>query len=287
MQAGLLLAEVDERLWMSSRWWSCCLSSGLPSGAWTQTFIMSSVTSAIGRACAPSASPRRSRRCLDSPGPRSTSNRWASPMRSNAGRRVEQLPALVHRVADVDTSRSAGSRFVIVDLVAADVLDLGGQDAALERDQARQLVVLAVVALDDDLAIERERHDRGRLRRDRVGEALADEAFVAVHRDRAGLERRVGRVLEPDRAEREVLVAALALGVVEVHDLAVGLLAAPSRPSRSSPSRWSSARRTGMTLADGVASGLALLPAFGWASPPTARVGDRRTARRCPGVDLA
>ena len=125
----------------------------------------------------------------------------------------------------MNTFAGSRRRLVTRELLAADVLDLGGEHAALERDQPRQLVLLAVVALDHDLAIEGVRDDRGGLRRDRLGQAFADEPLVAVDRDRPGLERRVRRVAEAHRAEREVVVAALALGVVEVDDLALGLVA--------------------------------------------------------------
>ncbi len=134
-------------------------------------------------------------------------------MRSNCGGAASSVQPLLDGVADEDLRRLAepvGHH----EPLAADVLDLRGEDATLQRHEARDLVVLAVVALDDDLAIERVRHDRGGLGRNRLGEALADEALVAVDGDRPGLEGRVGRVHEANRAEREVVVAAIALGVV-------------------------------------------------------------------------
>jgi len=75
------------------------------------------------------------------------------------------------------------------------VLHLGREDAALHGEDARDVIDLVVLALHDDLPIERENgNERDRLRRDGLAQALADELALAEDGDRALLQRRVGGV---------------------------------------------------------------------------------------------
>ena len=50
------------------------------------------------------------------------------------------------------------------------MLQLGGQDAAFERDELRDPILLGTLLRDDDLLVERERHHDRRLRRHRLAE---------------------------------------------------------------------------------------------------------------------
>ena len=75
---------------------------------------------------------------------------------------------------------------------------------------------VAAGALDHDLPVERERDERGALRRDGLAQALADEAALAEHRDRAALQHRIGRVLKANRAERVLRVPALTVGTYKL-----------------------------------------------------------------------
>ena len=149
-------------------------------------------------------------------------------------------------------------------------------------DELRDAIVLAVVALDDDLAIERERHDDRRLRRHRLGDAFADEPAVAVDGDRSGLERVVGRVVEPHRFEREALVAALGDRVVEVDDAAGGL-AVDHRDHRArAGARRSSGVGHEVALADRRVGHRARAPTVGaCAAVGAAPASPRARAARC------
>ena len=76
------------------------------------------------------------------------------------------------------------------------MLGLGGEHAALDGDDARNLVAILMPGLDQDLAVEGERNERHRARRDGLDQALADEAAGAENGDRPALEIR--RVVAPE-----------------------------------------------------------------------------------------
>ena len=133
-----------------------------------------------------------------------------------------ELVAVCDGVPNVDRG---GVGHAIVKRVgeATGVLHLARKHATLHRQNARDAVAAVVLALDHNLSIERKGNEGDRARGNGLGEPLADESPLAEDRDRSAFENRVGRVLETHRFEGKAGVAARALGIVEVDDLAVGL----------------------------------------------------------------
>ena len=148
--------------------------------------------------------------------------RVSAPGRAARVGDLRQLVARRDGVPDVD-GRLLGHAVVERERRLLRVLDLGREHAALDGDDLRDLVALGVLSLDDDLAVERERHERHRARRDWLGEAFADELpSPKTVTGPLSSALSVG-FLKRTRRNGILRVAARALGVVEVDDLAVGL----------------------------------------------------------------
>ena len=116
---------------------------------------------------------------------------------------LRELEALRDRVAHVDV-RFFCEAVLHEQRLLVDLAHLGREHAALHGDDLGDRFVLFLLGLDDDLAIEGE-GDEARALPGMARSDLTDEAALPEHGDRARLERRVGRVLEPHRLERELL----------------------------------------------------------------------------------
>ena len=96
-------------------------------------------------------------------------------------------------------------------------------DAALDGEQVIDLLARALIAVDDQLAVQRERHESAAIRQNRVGQAFAQELPALIHRDRPRIERVVRRVLQEHGSKRIFFRTARRDRIVEVDFLGLSL----------------------------------------------------------------